>query len=221
MTRSRSGRIRAHLLLYTERAGVVCRLHSAWAFGSSASLTVPWTVIEAGAGARPTAHARPQRRLRSDLGRAPPQLYDASSPRRESERRRQLRLRASIALRNGLLFANICRGLCSGWPWSADRRDRTASGPVWRTGIGPAHACLIPSGLVSRRKPASSRSVRRRARSTESGDHNRRGDRRGYYQAELHRLRGASSWQNRRRCRSGIVAPAGDRYRPQPAGEIP
>ena len=32
----------AHLLLYTERAGVVCRLYSAWAFGSSASPTAPW-----------------------------------------------------------------------------------------------------------------------------------------------------------------------------------
>ena len=32
-----------HLLLYTERAGVVCRLYSAWAFGSSAFPTVPWS----------------------------------------------------------------------------------------------------------------------------------------------------------------------------------
>ena len=42
-----------------------------------------------------------------------------------------------------------------------------------------------------------------------------------YYQAELYRLRGTVLAKTGEECRSGSVAAAGDRYGPQPAGEIP
>ena len=45
---------RADLLLYTERAGVVCRLYSAWACGSWAARTAPWRRSKLGS---PSANA--------------------------------------------------------------------------------------------------------------------------------------------------------------------
>ena len=142
----------AHLLLYTERAGVVCRLHSAWAFWFLGFPDRALDSIEAGLalGRRLThvpsvAFALIWAALLHNLRR---EFAEA-----QRERRRQLRLRASIALRNGLLSQTYARALL----WSALVSGQTGSHsfrPVWRTGIGPAHACLIPSGLVSRRKPA-------------------------------------------------------------------
>ena len=64
----------AHLLLYTERAGVVCRLYSAWALWFLGFPDRALETIEAGARPRPTARARQQPRLRPELRRGSAQL---------------------------------------------------------------------------------------------------------------------------------------------------
>ena len=91
----------AHLLLYTERAGVVCRLYSAWALWFLGFPDRALETIEAGARPRPTARARQQPRLRPDLGRASAQLPTrvccGATARRGGDRDRERASPAAVA----------------------------------------------------------------------------------------------------------------------------
>ena len=143
----------AHLLLYTERAGVVCRLHSAWTFWFLGFPDRALESVEAGLalGRRLThvpslAFALIWAALLHNLRR------EFAEARGRAEAAIQIAERAS-PYRSGLLSQTYAGPLL----WSAlvsGRRGSHSFRLVWRTGTGPAHACSIPSGLVSRRKPA-------------------------------------------------------------------
>ena len=191
--RSRPGRIRAHLLLYTERAGVVCRLYSAWAFGSSASPTAPWR------------RSRPALALGQRLAHAHSLAFALSwaavlhNFRREfdaarSGPRRRSSSRASIACRSGSRWRSCAGAL----PWSASvsrrrgSRSFAAGLAAWNGDRCPL--ARYPVAWLHRGSPCSGGSVRRRARRAGSGGRNRRGDRRVPLSGGAVPAAGESSW---------------------------
>ena len=142
----------AHLLLYTERAGLVCRLYSAWVLWYLGFPDGALQKIEDGlALGHRLAHVNS---LTFALNWAAVLITsDASFPRRTDAPRTRSRLRPSMACRSGSRKQSFARALL--WSASVSRRRGSHSfRMVWRTGTAPAPACSILSGLVSRRKPA-------------------------------------------------------------------
>ena len=148
------------------------------------------------------------------------QSCDASSLRREVEPRRQSTSRASIACHSGSPLEPCARALL--WSASVNRRRGSLNfAPAlpagtaicarvldtqWLGFIAEAH---LQAGQLDDALAALDRAAETAAATGEC-----------YYQAELYRLRGVVLAQTGEAGRSGIMAPAGDRYRPQPAGEI-
>ena len=141
----------AHLLLYTERAGVVCRLYSAWNlwFLGFPDRALEWSKPgwrSASASCMPTA---------SRLLKIMPRFciaFDASLLRHKREPRRRSNSRASTTCRTGSRRRPFAEGLL--WSvWASRSRDSPCFAPALPTGTGPVPMCLIPNGWVSSPKP--------------------------------------------------------------------
>ena len=211
----------AHLLLYTERAGVVCRLYSAWAlwflgFPDRASETIEAALA---LGQR-LSHAL-QPRLRSEYARAPAQSPTrvcsgaTGGPRRRSSSRSEHRLPQWLA------HATICRGFALVGLGQADGGDRATSRRLGRLAQDRRPLARYPVAWLSRRSPSSGGSVRRRAQRAGSGGRNRRGDRRVPLSGGAAPAEGDRPGETGDAAEAASWFAAGDRYRPQPAGEIP
>ena len=219
MTPSRRWDDPAHLLLYTERAGVACRLFSArvlWFLGfpDRALETVEAGLALADRLAHPysLAFALTWAAVLHAFRRE----FDAALRRR----------RAAIGARARASHAVVARAgddvprLCPGRP-----RPPTEGIAELRTGLadwngdrGALHG--YPVARLHGGSPHSGPPVRRRARRVGSGDRDRRRDRRVLLSGGAVPAAGRRPGADRRRRRRGVVASAGDRYRPQPAGEI-
>ena len=141
----------AHLLLYTERAGVMCRLYLAWALWFLGFPDRALETMEAGLALG--------QRLSHAYSLAFAQNYAAFLHcfRREfaaaqDAPRRQSTSRASIACRSGSRRRPSAGALL--WSASVSRaRGSHNFAPAWPPGQRPVPACSVPSGLASSPKP--------------------------------------------------------------------
>ena len=208
------------LLLYTERAGVACRLYSAWALWFLGFPDRAWRRSKLASPSLNGSRTR-QPRLRPDLGRGA-----ARPPTRV--RCRAKTSRGGDGDRARASHAGVARGRrpCAGallWLGLGQRaegiaqlqsrpgrleRDRCALAgnpvarllapkPTFRAGQFDDALSALDRATETPRRPASA-TIRRSC--TGCGE--------------------VVLAQTGERRRSGIVAPAGDRYRPEPAGEI-
>ena len=216
--RSRPGRI-PHLLLYTERAGVVCRLFSAWTLWFLGFPDRALETVEAGlALGQRLAHAYS---LAFALNFAAV-LHNFRREFAAAQRRAEaaIELASEHRMSQWLANATMCRGFAMvGLGQPAEGIAQLRAGLAAWNGTGAHVLDTQWLGFIAEAHLQAGQFDDALARAG-SGSRNRRGDRRmplsgGAVPAERGRPGG-----DRRRCRSGIMVPAGDRYRPQPAGEI-
>jgi tetratricopeptide (TPR) repeat protein len=143
----------AHLLLYTERAGVVCRLYSAWTLWFLGYPDPRWRgskLVSPSANASRTPTAWLSLRISPRFCT----VFDASLMRREGEPRRPSLSQASIPCRSGSRRQSYAGASL----WSASVRRWMGShnfAPAWPAGMGPVATYSMPSGLASLQRPTS------------------------------------------------------------------
>jgi tetratricopeptide (TPR) repeat protein len=165
----------AHILLYTDRAGVACRLYSAWALWFCGFPDAAVERMEAGlALSHRLAHAR-------SIAFALTWAAALKNLRREfNSAQRRAEAAIEIARKHRLsALVRACRclpGLCCGRPWTRKRGDCANSVRLSRLECDRWPLARYSVAWLSRRGLPSGGSVGRRARRAGSGGGDRRSD---------------------------------------------
>ena len=210
----------ADLLLYTERAGVVCRLYSAWALWFLGFPDRALERVEAGlalgqrlAHANSLAFALNWAALLHNLRRE----FDAAQRRAEAA----IEIAREHRMPQWLAQATICRGfalvgLGQQAEGIAQLRDR-----LGRLECDRCPLARYPVAWLSRRSPFQAGQLDDALTALDRAAETAAATGECHYQGGAVPAEGGGPGGDRRRCRSGIVVAAGDRHRPRASRRNP